>query len=453
MDKRTFLKTTSVMVAGSIFAPFISCTPKRLEDPRLNWAGNLEYSTSNFYQPQTIEELQEQIRNCDKLRVLGTRHCFNDVADSTENQISLASLSPVMELNEDAQTVTIDASVTYGELGPFLHQRGYALHNLASLPHISVAGACATATHGSGVTNGNLATAVNGIEFIDADGELRQLTRENDGEKFQGAVVALGSLGVLTRLTLDIIPTFQVRQYVYLQLPVSELEEHFDEIMSAGYSVSLFTDYQSHTVNQVWIKQKIEGDVSELPEAEPGVFGATLADRNVHPIIDISAENCTVQMGVPGPWYNRLPHFKLDFTPSSGKELQAEYFVPQENAVEAFQEISNLKAELEPFLMISEIRTIAEDNLWMSTANQRPSVAFHFTMEQDWEALQKLLPVIEEKLAPFNVRPHWGKMFTLSPADLESRYDRIGDFRELLAEYDPNGKFRNEYIQQNIFGV
>ncbi|NBC02683.1 MAG: FAD-binding protein [Bacteroidetes bacterium] len=452
MDKRTFLKTSSALLAGSFLTPFKPVIPRNLQEIRTNWAGNLEYSASNYYQPRTLNELQELVARLDKLRMLGTRHCFNTVADSTENQISLERIDHFMELDEEAQTVTISAGVTYGELGPFLDERGYALHNLASLPHISVVGACATATHGSGVNNGNLATAVNGIEFMDAGGELHHLTREEDGDKFNGAVVALGSLGVVTKLTLDVEPAYQMRQFVYLQLPVSELENNFEEIMSAGYSVSLFTDYQSDSVNQVWIKQKIEGVAAALPDPGQNFFGATLADRHVHPIIEISAENCTRQMGIPGPWYNRLPHFRLEFTPSSGKELQAEYFVPQDHAVEAYQQISSMKSDLEPLLMISEVRTIAEDDLWMSSTSGRPSVAFHFTCQQNWDELKKVLPVIEEKLRPFDVRPHWGKMFTMSPSRLESVYDRIADFRNLLAEYDPNGKFQNHFVRQNIIG-
>jgi xylitol oxidase len=452
MDKRTFLKTSSALLAGSFLTPFKPIIPKNLQEIRTNWAGNLEYSASNFYQPRTLNELQELVARLDKLRMLGTRHCFNTVADSTENQISLDRMDHTMQLDEEAQTVTISAGVTYGELCPFLDQRGYALHNLASLPHISVVGACVTATHGSGMNNGNLATAVSGIEFIDANGDLHHLTKREDGDKFKGAVVSLGSLGVITKLTLDVEPAYQVRQFVYLKLPVSELENNFEEIMSTGYSVSLFTDYQSDSVNQVWIKEKIDTENAALPDPGQNFFGAALADRHVHPIIEISAKNCTRQMGIPGPWYNRLPHFRLEFTPSSGKELQAEYFVPQDHAVEAYQQISSMKSDLEPLLMISEIRTIAEDDLWMSTASGRPSVAFHFTCQQNWDELKKVLPVIEEKLRPFDVRPHWGKMFTMSPSRLGSIYDHIDDFRNLLTEYDPNGKFQNTFIRQYIFG-
>lgn len=445
MDKREFLKTTSVLAAGSLLLPLDACVPKKKS--RTNWAGNLEYSTDNFYVPNTVEELQERIQNSEKVRVVGTRHCFNDIADSTESQLSVENFKNVIELNEEAQTVTVDAGINYGELCPYLHKKGYALHNLASLPHISVAGACATATHGSGVENGNLATAVSGLEFIDAKGEKRSLNR--DDEKFNGAVVNLGSIGVITRVTLDIQPTYFMNQSVYLNLPLSQLESHFEEIMSAGYSVSLFTDWQKDTVNQVWVKRRIEHESADRPTSE--FFQAQLADRKVHPVIEQSPQNCTKQMGVAGPWYNRLPHFRMDFTPSSGKELQTEYFVPKKYALEAFDAIRSLKSQLDRLLMISEIRTIDADDLWMSTAYHRPSVSFHFTWEQDWEQLKRLLPVIEEKLKPFEARPHWGKMFAMKSSYLASRYEKIADFRALLEEFDPSGKFRNEYIQNYIF--
>lgn len=449
MDKRTFLKTTSILAAGTVLLPLESCV-RREHKIRTNWAGNLEYSTDRIYTPETIEQLQERVANSEKARIVGTRHSFNTIADSNEAQLVLGQLNRI-ELDEEALTVKVGPGVTYGQLCPYLHERGYALHNLASLPHISVAGACATATHGSGVDNGNLATAISGMEFVDAAGELRTLSRENDGEKFNGAVVSLGSLGVVTRLTLEVQPAFDMNQFVYLNLPVSQLENNFEEIMSAGYSVSLFTDWQTDTVNQVWIKRRLDENGEAEAGMEPEFFGARQAEQKVHPIIENSAENCTEQRGIPGPWFERLPHFRMNFTPSSGKELQAEYFVPREHAMDAFHAISSLRSQLEPLLMISEIRTIAADDLWMSTAYRRPSVAFHFTCEQNWDELKKLLPVIEEKLKPFEGRPHWGKMFTMEPSRLESMYEKIADFRALLTEYDPGGKFRNEYIRKNIF--
>ena len=444
MDKRTFLKTSAAVVVGGLISPLVSC---RSQDPvarRTNWAGNLTYSTDRLHVPQTVAEAQEFVRNSDRVRPLGSRHCFNAIADSTESQISLERLNNVVTLDEAARRVTVESGILYGDLSSYLHERGYALHNLASLPHISVAGACATATHGSGVVNGNLATAVSEIEFIDAGGDLHTLSRADDA--FAGVVVGLGGLGVVTRLTLDLQPTFDIVQHVYLDLPRTALDDHFDEIMSSGYSVSLFTDYQSDTVNQVWVKLKAAA------EAEQEFYGARPASRNVHPIIDLSAENCTEQMGVAGAWHERLPHFRMEFTPSSGTELQAEYLVPREAAPEVVRLLYGIGDRLRPLLMISEIRTIAADDLWMSTSYDRDSVAFHFTCEQDWGALRQLLPVIEDALEPYEARPHWGKMFTMSPRRLQSRYERLADFQALLRRYDPDGKFRNAFVDETIFG-
>jgi xylitol oxidase len=241
-----------------------------------------------------------------------------------------------------------------------------------------------------------------------------------------------------------------MQQEVYLNLPLAQLENHFDEIMSAGYSVSLFTDWQTENVNQVWVKRMAD---KEKPYTVPNeFFGASIAPKNVHPIIEISAENCTEQMSVTGPWYERLPHFKMGFTPSSGEELQAEYFVPRKDAIAAIKEIQTLKDQIKPLLMITEIRTIASDNLWMSMCYGQDSVAIHFTLNQNTEGVMKLLPEIEQRLAQFGVRPHWGKLFTLAPSVLQSRYPRLNDFKQLISRYDPTGKFRNDFINKNLYG-
>ncbi len=448
MNKRTFLKTSAAVLAGGLISPLVSCRSEEVAAARTNWAGNLTYGTDRLHLPRSVAEVQEIVRNSANIRPLGSRHCFNGIADSTESQISLQHLNQVHALNAASSSVTVESGMLYGDLSAYLHAEGFALHNLASLPHISVAGSCATATHGSGVANGNLATAVSAIEFVDAEGNLHTLSRARDGDLFAGAVVGVGALGVVTRLTLDVEPAFDMVQHVYLNLPRAVLDDHFDEIMSSGYSVSLFTDYQSDTVNQVWIKRKLAGD---SVEAEPDFYGAQPASRNVHPIIELSAENCTEQMGVPGAWHERLPHFRMDFTPSSGTELQAEYFVPRSAASEVVRILYDMGDRLRPLLMISEIRTIDADDLWMSTCYDRASVAFHFTCEQDWGSLRQLLPIIEEALEPYEVRPHWGKMFTMSPRLLQSRYERLAEFQELVRQYDPDRKFRNAFLDEYVF--
>ena len=429
--------------------PLISPLSSWAQAPRLkNWAGNLTYSTDNVQYPKSVAEVQQLVKKLPKVKALGTRHCFNTIADSKDDLISTKKLNKVVSLDAKAHTVTVEGGIKYGELAPYLHQHGYALHNLASLPHISVAGSVTTATHGSGIKNGNLASAVTGLEIVIADGSIVHLSKASDPEKLNAAVVGLGALGVITKVTLQIEPAYNMRQRVFLKLPMSQLKAHFEDIVSAGYSVSLFTDWQNDSINEVWIKSR----VNEKDHNQPEFYGAKAATKNLHPIIDHSAESCTDQMGVPGPWYERLPHFKMGFTPSSGKELQSEYFVPLHHAVEAIDAVSRLGKQIGPHLFITEIRTIAADNLWMSPCHNQTSVTIHFTWKQETEAVMKLLPLIEKELAPFNPRPHWGKIFTLSPKVLESRYAKLADFKKLVAEYDPHGKFRNGFLDHNIYG-
>jgi alditol oxidase len=447
MNKRAFLKLISAAVSMPGISPLLAWAgAEKLK----NWAGNVEYGTDQLYFATSVEQAQEFVRKHSRLKVLGTRHCFNHIADSTDEFLSLRPMDKVLSLDAQARTVTIPANMSYGQLSPYLHEQGFALHNLASLPHISVAGACATATHGSGEKNGNLATSVSALEMITAAGDLVKLSRKQEGEGFLGAVVGLGALGVITKITLDLQPTFMVKQYVYENLPLSEMQKHFDAIEASGYSVSLFTDWQKKRINEVWIKSRVEAGKSF--NATPDFFGAKLATRNLHPIAELSAENCTEQMGVPGPWYERLPHFRMGFTPSAGNELQAEYFVPRRHAVEAILAIERVRDQVSPHLLISEIRTIAADDLWMSPCYKQPSVTIHFTLKPDWPAVRNLLPVIERELAPLHARPHWGKLFTIPREQLKASYEKLPDFIELTKKYDPHGKFRNDFLNTNVFG-
>jgi alditol oxidase len=447
VKKRTFIKLSSAVLAGPVISPLAAwASGGKLQ----NWAGNLEYSTERLYQANSLEEVRAFVKKQSNLKVLGTRHCFNTIADSAHAFLSLKSMGEVVALDPQARTVTVAAGMSYGQLCPHLHSQGFALHNLASLPHISIAGSCSTATHGSGEKNGNLSTAVLALEFVSAAGEVINLSRQKDPDVFPGAVVNLGALGVITKVTLDVQPAFTMRQYVYENLPLSQFKNHFNEIESSAYSVSLFTDWQNQRFSEVWIKSRMDDLQPFASRTE--FFGATPATKNLHPIVELSAENCTEQMGIPGPWCERLPHFRMGFTPSAGKELQSEYFVPRRNAIDAILAVERLRDQITPHLLISEIRAIAADNLWLSPCHMQPSVAIHFTWKQEWPSVRKLLPVIEKELAPFGVRPHWGKLFTVSPAQLKSSYPKLPDFLALAQQYDPRGKFRNQFLNTNIFG-
>ena len=430
--------------------PFISPLSSWAQAPRLkNWAGNLSYGTAQVQYPRSVEQVQQLIKQHSKLKALGTRHCFNTIADSKDDLVCSKELNKVIALDTVNHTVTVEGGIKYGELAPYLHQHGWALHNLASLPHISVGGSITTATHGSGIKNGNLSSAVTGLEMVIADGSIVHFSKAADPEKLNAVVVGLGAIGFITKVTLQIEPTYMVRQRVFLKLPMAQLKPNFEKIVSAGYSVSLFTDWQSDSINEVWIKSRVDTDKDHN---QPEFYGAKAATKNLHPIYEHSAEACTEQLGVPGPWYERLPHFKMGFTPSSGKELQSEYFVPAQHAVEAIEAVSRLGKQIGPHLFITEIRTIAADNLWMSPCHNQTSVTIHFTWKPETEAVLKLLPLIEKELAPFNARPHWGKIFTLAPKVLQSRYEKLGDFKKIVAEYDPKGKFRNGFLEHNIYG-
>jgi xylitol oxidase len=410
-----------------------------------NWAGNLTYRAARLLEPETVEEVQDLVRASRSMRVLGSRHAFSALADTTGDHVSLARMPRIAEIDRAAGTVTVDGATRYGDLAPVLHAAGLALHNLASLPHISIAGACATGTHGSGDRSGNLSTAVRAMDVVRADGELVRVSRSDDRATFPGVVVSLGSLGVITSLTLGIEPAYGVRQWVFEDLPADAFRGHLDEVTSAGDSVSGFTHWRGNGIEQVWVKRRVPAaDDDPVPPAT--FFGARRATVDRHPIRGMSPDAATPQLGVAGPWHERLPHFRLDHTPSSGEELQTEYFVGRADAVAAFDAIDGLRDRIAPLLLVGEIRTIAADDLWLSPAYERDSVAYHFTWKPDWPAVRALLPAIEAALEPFAPRPHWAKLSTMAPDLVRSRYERLPDFADLARSFDPNGVFRNEFV-------
>lgn len=391
-----------------------------------NWARNVAFQARALAEPTSLSELRALVGSADRVRALGTRHSFSRIADTTGTHVSLAGLPPLIEIDSAGRQVRLGGGVRYTELAPRLTAAGWALPNLASLPHISVAGACATATHGSGDGNGNLATVVAGLEMVTATGDLVTMGREHPD--FSGAVVALGRLGIISALTVDLVPSFDIAQYVYDDLPDERLEAEFDPIFASGYSVSVFTDWHR---NQLWCKR-----LASDPAPPPEWFGARAADGRRHPIPGMPVQNCTEQGGVPGPWHDRLPHFRAEFTPSAGAELQSEYLLPRSHAVAALRAVRELRDQITAVLQISEIRTVTADELWLSPSYLRETVGVHFTWVDDAAAVGPVLAAVEERLAPFEPRPHWGKVHTMS-----GRYERLADFTRLVREFDPDGKF------------
>jgi alditol oxidase len=411
---------------------------------RTNWAGNVVFGAPDFYRPDTVSELQRLVALGSRIRVLAAGHSFNDLADSPGAQVSLAGLPPEVSVDSAARVARVAAGLSYAELAERLDAHGFALRNLASLPQISVAGAAATATHGSGAANQNLAAAVAGLTLVTADGDLVELCRGDEG--FDGAVVHLGALGVVVSLILDLVPSFDVSQRVYENLPFQVLDDHFTDLMASGYSVSLFTDWRAARLTQLWIKQRV-GDPG-LPTSavtQAPWFTATPAPSPRNPVPGASPDACTEQLGVPGRWYDRLPHFRRGSTPSAGHELQSEYLLPVAHAVPALHALNEIRDRIAPVLQVSEIRVITADRLWLSSSYRQDTVAFHFTWIADAGSVLPVVTLVERQLAPFGPRPHWGKVFTVAPEDVRARYERLPDFLGLMRRLDPAGKFRNSY--------
>jgi alditol oxidase len=408
-----------------------------------NWAGNYAFTAPDFVEATSIAEVQELVRRGGRVRALGTRHSFNDLADTDGSQVSVTAVDPDFDYDEATGELTVGAGARYAEVARYAGGIGRALHNMGSLPHISVGGAISTATHGSGVTNGNLATAVRGLTFVDAQGDLVEV-RQGDPD-FAGSVVALGALGVLVRVTLATEPTYLIRQDVYENLPWDALLGDPLAVLGSAYSVSVFTSWAGPLVEQVWLKRRMAD--AEQPIDDDLLGAARLVDPTARIISE--ADN-TTPLGVTLPWFETLPHFRVDSTPSNGDEIQTEYFVPIEHAGAALAAVRAFADELAPVLLITELRTIAADDLWLSTASGRDSLAIHFTFRKDPDRVLALLPHLEAALAPFEPRPHWGKVRTMDPVAVAASYPRMPDMLALIARRDPDGVFGGPFLDHAL---
>ncbi|CAN1645526.1 D-arabinono-1,4-lactone oxidase [Candidatus Nanopelagicaceae bacterium] len=404
-----------------------------------NWSKNVDFNDRGYLQPETFAELQEVVRSNAKLRARGTAHCFNEIANTSSYAINLSKMPATIEVNSGSNSVTVAAGLKYGELAPVLHQQGWALNNLASLPHISIAGSISTGTHGSGIKNQNLANQVLSLDLVTAEGEIRHIDRTNPA--FNALVVGLGLGGIVYQYELKIEPTFEIRQVIYPEIPLDVLQRSFDQIMGSAYSVSYFTDWSSDQVGNLWCKFR---DDEVIPES---IGGSVKADKKYHPIPSVDPVACTDQLGESGYWHERLSHFKLEFTPSVGEEIQTEFFVDRKDAAAAIEAVSKLGAEITPLLWITELRTIAADDLWLSGGYQRDTLAIHFTWKKD-DAIYPVIEKVEAALRPFSYRPHWGKVFTADAQYLKSVYPKMSEFKALVEALDPTKKFENSFTRR-----
>ena len=413
-----------------------------------NWSGTYQFTARQVITARTVDEVRRAVAAGGCVRAVGTRHSFNDLADNGATLVSVAGIAPDPVIDTAARTVTAGAGMSYGALAAWLQDRGWALHNLGSLPHISIAGATATGTHGSGSGNQILSAALAGFEYVAADGEVR--TADRSAPDFAGMPVGLGAFGIVVRVTLDIEPTYLVRQDAYTGLLWDRLLADVDGVLGTAYSVSLFTDWSGDSLRAAWVKRRVanadeagDPNTADTPE---DFFGAR---RDPGPVrfIDTPADNLTV-LGVAGPWAQRLPHFRLDSTPSNGDEIQSEYFVDRRHGAAALEAVRRRAASITPLLLISEIRSTAADRLWLSGSYGRETMAIHFTWRNRPAEVDAVLRGVEAALEPFAPRPHWGKVSGVQAGQVAERYPCLSDARALFERLDPDGRFSNRRLER-----
>jgi xylitol oxidase len=406
-----------------------------------NWAGTYEYRAPRIVEAFTVEDVQRVVREGGRIHALGTRHSFTDLPDTDGTLVDVSGLTGQFDLDEAARAVTVAAGTRYGIVARALDELGWALHNLGSLPHISVGGATATGTHGSGDRNGVLTAAVRGIRYVGADGDVHEVRRGDPD--FDALAVGVGAFGIIVGLTLDIHPAYRMRQDIYTGVTWDAALADLSVLTGAGYSVSLFTRWDPETIDSVWVKTRLEADDDAV--------GDTLLDGqrvlgSESPLG--SGDNITEVGGVPGSWMLRLPHFRLDREPSFGEEIQTEYFVPREHGAAALAAVRALGDSIRPHLVVSEIRTAARDELWLSGAYQQDVVIIHFTWLDHPAEVGALLPGIERALRPFAARPHWGKVHGFGAVDVARVHPRLADARAVFERRDPEGRFVNAHLER-----
>jgi xylitol oxidase len=432
-----------------------------------NWGGNFRFSTTDIRFPRSLDEVVDAVKEgapkstpggvgppVKHLRALGSRHSFSKIADTAEMLVSLSAMNRILAVNPgsatEAPTITVEGGAIYTDVTPFVEFIGAAFHNQLTLSEVSVAGSINTGAHGTGITNGILATQVRSVELVLANGTVTTLRKGVDAA-FPAAVVGLGAFGVVTKVELEMQASYQMTQHVFLNLPFTTLTDQFDTIMSSAYTVQAWTDWSDPTnFNQVWVGDR-DDDAADFSTA-PAFYGATRAPAQVTPVAALPP-TYVVPQGVAGPWNERLVCYRLGLSGFNGDEIQSEYILPITNAKAALEAIAALATQIAPLCYVSVVRTIAADDFWLSPAYGRDSVAIHFTWKPQLDAVVALLPTIESALAGLDAVPHWGKFFTMAPSVFLQRYDKLAEWKATAAAYDPSGRFRNAFLNDNVFNA
>uniref|UniRef100_A0A915D0Y3 FAD-binding PCMH-type domain-containing protein n=1 Tax=Ditylenchus dipsaci TaxID=166011 RepID=A0A915D0Y3_9BILA len=423
--------------------------------PLLNWGGNFNFSTQDIKYPTTTAGVQQLVKECKgKIRPVGTRHSFSEIANTNDTLICLVHMNLILSVDPSVPSVTVQAGITYTDLIPFLQSIGLAIPMMASLGEISIAGAINTAVHGSGAGIGNLATQVLGLQMVLADGSVVQYSKGQNDTELAAATVGLGALGIVTQVTLQAQPTYNLAINVFENMDMSVLDTQLYNITHSGYAINMWSTFGTPGVlDQVWITTKVDsngvnayGNVSQL-------YGAPAATAQSSPIAALPPTYVVPQMGIVGPYYERLTDYDLGLSGQEGQQTQSEYYVDFDDFVPALKALQTLSAEINAVVYVALFRITEKDELWMSPQYKKTTMAIHFSWQPKLDQVMALLPKIEAALAPFNPIPHWGKLYTLKPEQYLPLLPKYPEWREQVELHDPTHKFRNKWLEENIFVV
>ncbi len=396
-----------------------------------NWAGNQSCAPARIVRPRDEHEIAVAVRSAvdDGLgvRVLGTGHSFSPVIGTDGALLDLSALSGVVAVDADRSTVTALPATTVGMFGDPLWDLGFALHNQGDIATQQIAGAVATGTHGSGVELAGLSGMVRAMRLITAGGDVLEIGADQP-ELLHAAQVAIGMLGVIARIELEVVPAHRLAERIE-HMPYSEVITRWDELTGSHRHFSFF-----------WLPSEQSAALYGLTTPA----GTTLTDTCYVKIYDL-AEPDRPDDPTPGRRVDRSYRiYPMEFEPNFH---ELEYFVPFDRAVDAVAAMRELMlGSLPDSVFPMEVRTTAADEAYLSPAYGTPTVVISVSGVPG-TAYEPYLRAVDETLRPFSPRVHWGKLHFLTRDQLLQRYPAAGDFIETRRRLDPGGVFLNDHLR------
>lgn len=451
-----------------------------------NWCGNVRFGGTPLV-PESVEQLQEAVRLATPpIRVVGRGHSFSPLAECVGGSLlCLARLNRVLDFRAPTSmgsmgSITVEGGTTYSEIARFLGRQG-ALRNLPSCPQFTVAGAIATATHGSGVTHQNLAADVTMLEFVAGDGSLICYEDGETATLLEGLRVHLGCLGVVSRLTLVVCPFYEVETFCYIDVPLAPMIENLPALWTTCDSLSVWTSGfgRGPGAGTCWMvfrhfcpHWKPSAAVPEhTPPQELLLHGGSFLQGPVNRYCTDPHEPVTITPTGKRAWHDALTQtlHEGQETSMTTTDIQAEFFVALQHAQAAIRAVWGTAREwsfsspwgatgepMKGLVDAMEFRQVKGDGAWLSPQHI-DSLGIHISFNSDpgrRAEVEACLHLLEAALEPFDARAHWGKLapLTTAPARLEELYDdRLRCFRALCGVHDPSGKFRNVWVRRALF--